>query len=269
MSTSDDRYTHGHHESVLRSHRWRTAQNSASFLLERLERGSTLLDVGCGPGTISTDLARLVAPGRVDAIDLSPDVIATAREINRGDDLENLHFAVDDVYGLSFPAASFDVVFAHQVLQHLSDPVAALREMRRVLRDDGILAVRDADFAAFAWSPRDERLDKWMSIYHLVTRANGAEADAGRQLPRWVRKAGFHSIESTSSNWTYSSPTERSWWGQLWADRVIHSDFARQALAYGFTTEAELHEIASAFREWSEDEDGIFIIVNGEVLARA
>ena len=268
MAEQKDQYTHGHHESVLRSHQWRTAQNSAGFLLSHLNRGARLLDVGCGPGTISADLARLVAPGEVRGIDLSPDVIEIARSAHEDLGLDNLSFAVDDVYDLSSPAMSFDVVFAHQVLQHLSDPVAALREMHRVLRPDGVLAVRDADFAAFAWSPKDERLDRWMEIYHQVTQANGAEADAGRYLARWVREAGFHALDVSSSNWTYYSVEERRWWGQLWAERVLQSGFATQSLEYGFTTPSELREISNAFRVWADDEDGLFIVVSGEVLAR-
>ena len=73
-----DRYTHGHHESVLRSHRWRTAENSAAYLLPHLAPGQRLLDVGCGPATITLDLAARVAPGAVVGIDASADVIATA-----------------------------------------------------------------------------------------------------------------------------------------------------------------------------------------------
>ncbi len=268
MSTQRDQYTHGHHESVLRSHQWRTAQNSAGFLLVHLKPGDDVLDVGCGPGTISASLARLVDPGHVRGIDISSDVIDIARSTHEDLGLANLSFAVDDVYALSSPDASFDVVFAHQVLQHLSDPIAALGEMRRVLRDEGILAVRDADFAAFAWSPTSEYLERWMQLYHQVTRANNAQADAGRHLPGWLRAAGFRSLEVSSSNWTYYSEGERRWWGELWAQRVLHSSFASQALAYGFTTQDELSEISRAFEAWADDEDGVFIVVNGEVLAR-
>ena len=86
------------------------------------------------------------------------------------------------MYALAFPDASFDVVHAHQVLQHLTDPVAALREMRRVCRPDGVVAARDSDYAAFTWFPDDPRLTRWLELYHEVARSNDAEPDAGRHL---------------------------------------------------------------------------------------
>jgi ubiquinone/menaquinone biosynthesis C-methylase UbiE len=72
-------YTHGHHESVLRSHTWRTAENSAAYLLPHLQPGLSLLDIGCGPGTITSDLALMVAPGPVIGLDASAEVVAQAR----------------------------------------------------------------------------------------------------------------------------------------------------------------------------------------------
>ena len=71
-------YTHGHHESVLRSHRWRTAENSAAYLLSDLKPGLSLLDVGCGPGSMTADFAQRLNPGRVCGIDSSSDVIGAA-----------------------------------------------------------------------------------------------------------------------------------------------------------------------------------------------
>ncbi len=264
MADHTERYTHGHHESVLRSHKWRTAENSAAFALPYLVDGMSLLDVGCGPGTITADLARLIPSGSVVGVDLPPDVIGAAQgEFGAA----NLRFEVGDIYALHFDTGSFDLVYAHQVLQHLGDPVAALGEMLRVLRPGGRVAVRDSDYGAFVWSPPDPRLSRWMEIYHQLTKRNGAEADAGRHIHRWVRLAGFEQLQVSSSNWTFQSAEDRAWWGGLWADRVRQSEFARQSLEYGLTSQSELDGIAEAFLEWAIDPDALFIVVHGEVIA--
>ena len=260
-------YTHGHHESVLRSHRWRTAENSAGYLLPHLRAGQHVLDVGCGPGTITLDLAPRVEPGFVVGVDAAAEVIEAAERAHEERAARNVEFRVADAYALPFDDASFDVVHAHQVLQHLAEPVAALREWRRVLAPGGVLAARDSDYAAFAWAPRDPRLDRWLELYHQVTRRNGAEADAGRFLLGWVRAAGFDDVTYSSSTWTYATDPDRRWWADLWADRVEQSAFAEQAVAYGLATADELAEIAAAWRAWGAERDGVFVVVHGEVLA--
>jgi len=266
MPEKSDRYTHGHHESVLRSHTWRTAENSAGFLLAHLHPGQDLADLGCGPGTITVDLARRVAPGAVTGLDLSPEVIELARTSHEPLP-PNVRFEAGDIYNLPFDDASLDVVYVHQVLQHLRDPVRACTEVHRVLRVGGIAALRESDYAAFAWAPADPRLDRWMELYHQITRANDAEADAGRYLPSWAREAGFSDVEVTSSTWTYHTAQEREWWGTLWADRVRHSNYAVHGLEYHLTSEQELSDIADAFIQWSHDDDGLFILPHVEVIA--
>jgi ubiquinone/menaquinone biosynthesis C-methylase UbiE len=253
---------------VLRSHRWRTAENSAAYLLGSLQSGQDLLDVGCGPGTITLDLAARVAPGRVLGVDASAEVVEEAERLRVAAGVEGVRFAVGDAYALDHADASFDVVHAHQLLQHLTDPVAALREMRRVLRPGGVLAARDSDYAGFVWAPADPLLDRWMQLYHAVTARNGGEADAGRYLLGWARAAGFDEVRASSSTWTFADAESRSWWGSLWAERVRFSAFAEQAVAYGLATGAELEEIAGAFRRWSDQPDAVFLVLHGEVLAR-
>jgi len=260
-----DTYTHGHHETVLRSHTWRTAENSAGYLLPHLRPGIDLLDLGCGPGTITIDLAGRVAPGRVLGIDASDDVVAKARAIADG----RAEFAVGDAYDLDLEDdESFDVVHVHQVLQHLTDPVRALAELRRVLRAGGLLAVRESDYGGFFWAPASAALERWLELYHLVTARNGAEADAGRRLPSWVRQAGFEDLVVSSSSWSFAEAEERAWWGGLWADRVRLSAFASQALEYGLSRPEELEDLAAAWREWADTDDAVFAVAHVEVPAR-
>jgi ubiquinone/menaquinone biosynthesis C-methylase UbiE len=272
MAETEDTYTHGHDAAVLRSHTWRTARNSAGYLLPHLTAGQDLLDVGCGPGTITLDLARFVAPGRVLGIDRSDDVIEQARGAlaNAPADApaEHVEFRTGDVYALDVPDESFDVVHAHQVLQHLTRPVAALAEMRRVLRPGGVLAARDSDYAAFVWAPLDPALTRWNELYHQVTARNGAEADAGRHLLAWARAAGFSDVTASSSTWTFADDDSRAWWGELWAERVEATTFTQQAIDYGLSDRAELASLAAAWRRWAAEPDGFFAVLHGEVIAR-
>jgi len=262
-----DVYTHGHHESVLRSHTWRTAENSAGYLLDRLAPGLSLLDVGCGPGTLTVDLARRVAPGRVLGVDRAPEVVEEARR-HAADAGVPVSLAVADVYALEIPDACFDVVHAHQVLQHLTDPVAALREMRRVAKPGGLVAVRDSDYSCFSWAPLDPLLARWLETYRAVARRNRAEPDAGRHLKAWANAAGFASVTATSSTWTFADPASCAWWGGLWADRCLLSSFGEQAVAYGVATRDELAAMAEAWRRWSVHPDAFFVALHGEVVAR-
>jgi SAM-dependent methyltransferase len=262
-------YTHGHHESVLRSHRWRTAENSARYLLPHLAPGVSVLDVGCGPGTITVDLAARVAPGRVTAVDVTEEALALARAYAGAQGQQNIDFAVADVHALDLPDDSFDVVHAHQVLQHLADPVRALAQMRRVCRPGGVVAARDGDYAAFTWFPWVPALDDWLALYRRAARANGGEPDAGRRLLSWARAAGFTDVTATASTWCFASPADRQWWGGMWADRIVQSDLARQAVTGGLATEADLQRISRGWREWTGAPDGWFAVLHGEIICRA
>jgi ubiquinone/menaquinone biosynthesis C-methylase UbiE len=266
---SDAVYTHGHHESVLRSHRWRTAENSAAYLLPELRPGLALLDVGCGPGTLTADLAERVAPGPVTAVDQVEDILAEAEREAAARGLTGVRFARADALALDFPDDSFDVVHAHQLLQHLGDPVGALREMRRVCRPGGVVAVRDADMTAMTFHPHSPGMDAWLRLYERVARANGGEPTAGRQLHAWARQAGFADVTPSASVWCFATPEERHWWSELWADRTVASSYAETAVASGHATEAELAAIAAAWRAWGADPDGWFCVLHGEARCRA
>ena len=263
-----DRYTHGHHESVLSSHRWRTVENSCAYLVPHLVPGTRVLDVGCGPATITIDIARRVAPGPVVGIDAAQDAIDAARQASADAGVVNLELRVDDVYAIDAPDEHFDVVHAHQVLQHLSDPVAALAEMRRVCRPGGVVAARDAVYRAMSWYPLDPLLDRWLDLYCAVAESNRGQPDAGSHLKAWGRAAGFAEVTASASVWCYSSPAELTWWGGLWADRVSATQLADQAVGLGIATAEELEAVAEAWRRWATHPDAWFLVPHGEVLLR-
>ena len=219
-------------------------------------------------GTITLDLAARVRHGCTVGVDRNARVVAEAQRLIDSRAISGVEFRTADVYALEFDDESFDVVHAHQLLQHLSDPVAALVEMRRVLRPGGVLAVRDSDYGGFVWAPSDPLLDRWMQLYHEVCHQNGADADAGRNLLGWAQTAGFIEIQPSSSTWTFAEPKTRRWWGELWADRVVSSSLAEQAVEYGLSSQDELKAIAAAWRQWLEQDDGFFVVVHGELIGQ-
>jgi SAM-dependent methyltransferase len=256
-------YTHGHAESVLRSHRWRTAENSAAYLLPHLTPTDRLLDVGSGPGTLTADLAAYV--GSVTAL----EVDETAARLTR-DELARQGVTgqvdVGDVHALPYDDRTFDVVHAHQVLQHVADPVQALRELARVTRPGGLVAVRDSDYASFAWAPESAALDRWLEIYRGAARANGGDPEAGRHLLGWAHAAGLHDVRASSSTWCFAMPADRAWWGGMWAERILGSALTEQVLREQRATTAELEEISAAWTQWAENPDGWFSVHHGELL---
>jgi SAM-dependent methyltransferase len=268
MPSAAETYLHGHHDSVLRSHRWRTAENSARYLLAALPDTARVLDVGCGPGTITVDLAARVPGGQVVGVDQAPDVLAVARQEAGRRGRRNVGFGVGSAYHLAFGDGTFDVVHAHQVLQHLPDPVGALAEMRRVCRAGGLVAARDGDYGGMLWFPEDPELAEWLALYQRVARALGGEPDAGRRLLSWARAAGFAEVEASASAWCYTAPGDRSWWGTLWAERLTESPFGDRVVERALASRADLRRLAEAWLRWAASDDGWFLIPHGEILCR-
>ena len=268
-SVETARYTHGHSAAVLSAHSRRGAADSAAYLLVHLRAGMDLLDVGCGPASITADLAERVAPGRVVALDAAAGALEAARATLRERGVsEQVEVTSGDVMALPCEDASFDVVHAHQVLQHLADPVGALAEMRRVTRPGGIVAVRDAVYSAMTWFPEPSGMEQWRSVYMSTARANGGEPDAGSRLLSWARAAGFADVTASASTWCYATPADRAWQSETWAQRCLTS-FGPQAVELGLARRDDLETMAQAWRQWGGSQDAWFVVVHGEVIARA
>lgn len=262
MSAAD--YSHGHHASVVGAHAARTVRNSAAYLAPHVQPGMRVLDVGCGPGSITLDLARLVgARGTVLGVDSSAQVIETARTAAVQAGVSNVEFRVGDAYDPS--PKRWDVVHAHQVLQHLGDPVAALTAWRAI---GSLVAAREIVYSATAIHPLTPPLAQWRDVIGRLQVANGGDGDAGAKLKSWARAAGCSVIESGAETWCFESEGGRAYWGGQWVERALRSAFADGTERHGLADDAQRRAIADAWAAWASDENGWMAMLHGWILAR-
>jgi SAM-dependent methyltransferase len=191
-------YTPGYSEPTLRLMLQRTAAKHAAFLTPFLYRGMRLLDCGCGPGTITIDLAELISPGHVLGIDLQSAQLRSARHRARQRQTR-VSFAVASIYALPFLDGSFDAVFAHALFEHLREPVRALREMKRVLRSSGLTAIRSPDWAGWLVHPPNPLIEQGFNLFKQMQIADGGNPHVGRAIKGLLRESGFSNISISAS----------------------------------------------------------------------
>ncbi|MGO1949271.1 MAG: class I SAM-dependent methyltransferase [Mycobacteriaceae bacterium] len=264
---TSSRYTHGHGRATLGNHAARTAGDSVGFVLPHLHRDARVLDVGCGPGSITVDIAARIAglggaASQVTGVENTEAPLDAARGLagQRGVDAR---FMTGDAHALPFAGSSFDIVLAHQVLQHLPDPVAALREFSRVTAPGGLVAVRDADYAGMFFHPETAGMRLWQSRYRERATGNGGQPDAARRLVRWALDAGFRSgqLEFSTSTWTYSAGSAQ-WLADSWIAR------SRETPGAGREPDADTGDICEGWRQWAADPAAVFVMPHGELLIR-
>ena len=226
-----------------------------------LRPGMRLLDCGCGPGSITVGFVPYVTPGEVVGIDLRPHAIEQARALVREHNIAGVTFEVGDVTALPYPDRSFDAVFASALLQHLADPVQALKEMRRVLKPGGIAGVADGSSSLRFRYPTNPDLAAFDALRGRQ-RALEARPEIGLQLRALLRQAGFTRTEATGGMATESGlpagSTEET--RRVAETHVIslRGTLGQQAVADGLVSPEELERMAAALTAWGDDPDAFY-----------
>jgi ubiquinone/menaquinone biosynthesis C-methylase UbiE len=205
-------YAHGHDETVLKSHLWRTIENSCFYLIPRIEPDMKILDVGCGPGNLTCDFARLVPQGSVIGLDRSEHVLDEAKKMagNRG--VTNISFVTGNIFSLDYPDDEFDIVHAHQVLQHVGDVSSAMKEMYRVAKPGGIIATRD--LIDYLHWPVSKELELFGEVFHKIAERIGGVPKTGAKYRKFAREAGIaeSDIWIGAGTWCYATKEDLEWW---------------------------------------------------------
>lgn len=247
-------YTPGYGDVAVRYMKRRHAERDAAFVLPHLKSGMTLLDCGCGPGTITVGLAEKVAPGRVVAVDLEPSQIAWAEKTAAARGTTNVRFEAASVYKLPFADHSFDAVYSHALFEHLSEPQSALQELRRVLRPGGLIALASPDWAGNLMAPPDSEAERAIEVLKAIQKRNGGNPYVGRELGQLLREAGFGRIALTAM---YDCYEDAPLAVELMAQR-IEDGVGKQIVEGPGLNRAEVGELCRALRQWAKHPDVLF-----------
>ena len=193
-----DQYAPGYSAPMVSFMAQRTAEVHADFFLPHLKTGGSVLDAGCGPGTITLGLARRVAPGHAIGIDIEDSQFEQARAEAHREGLR-VEFRQGSVYELPFESEQFDAVFSHAVLEHLSDPTTAIAEFRRVLKPGGVIGLRAGDLGGLLIDADTEGPAQALATYLAQQKQGAKDPNVGRKLGRLMRQAGFSVDTMTAS----------------------------------------------------------------------
>jgi len=194
MRKKTETYTPGYSSRSRSFMARRRLETHAEFLIPFLADRKRILDCGCGPGTITADIAKHCAGSSVVGIDKDEFQVDKASEAFG--DIPNLRFEPCSIYDLPFDDESFDCVFSHALFEHIGRPDDALSEIHRVLQPGGIAALASPDFGAFIMSPQTAEIEQAFNSYRKIQDLNGGNTLAGRYLRNWVSQAGFAPLKT-------------------------------------------------------------------------
>lgn len=244
----------------------RVANHQAAFLLPYLEPGMNLLDIGCGPGTITLGLAKAVEPGSVMGIDHDAMHVAAANTLAVGEGATNAGFRRASALALPFADETFDVAFENDMLIHLSHrAVEAAREAFRVLKPGGLFAARDADASLAIWgNPVDDlrAIDSLMTAWQA---SRGSDITLGSRLPTVLRQAGFSEIVKSVSADTKGDVASVRAHAEVTV-ALLDGPLGRTAVKEGWADQTVLDRLKASILAWAAHPNAFFANVHIEVI---
>ena len=245
----------------------RGVAREAAFFLPHVRPGMTLLDCGCGPGSITLGLAEELASGEVVGVDRDPTRIEVAEQAAAERGVANVRFQTADVLELPFADACFDAVFAHAVLQHVREPVRALAEMRRVLKPGGVIGLRDDDRGSVVIAPQAPEVVRLIELLTMVEELNGGDPRIGRRYRELLRRSGFEEV-AISASCEYDADIAATRRRASLAVRAAREFVGPMAIERGWSTPEEMERLAATCASWGESPDAFSAVIWCEAVGR-
>lgn len=244
----------------------RTLANSHPTLLQLLRPGMSVLDVGCGPGTLTVEIARHVDPGAVVGMDANPEMIRAAQEAIPPGAPRNVICYQGDIRESAWDG-EFDVVNAARTLQWIPDAAVALRRMARASVPGGTVVVLDYDHTKAEWSDPPKA---WMRFYGAFLgwrEAGGLDNAMARRLPGLCKAVGLVDMSLTPQITTVrAGDADFFRVAGLW--RMVIESRGRQMVAAGHLAESERRDALEAFTEWMKEPDAVQTMHEACIVAR-
>jgi SAM-dependent methyltransferase len=266
--TDQDDFKVRYNDDANRFFQMRHATTHAAFFLPHLKPGMTVLDCGCGPGSITVDLAQIVAPAKTFGIDVEPKQVKLAETYAAGFNTPNVKFRVADIRRLPFPNNFFDAVFIHGVVEYLENPVDAFREVWRVLKADGVVGSRHGDWSGFLLAPAEPNVALFFTLFQKLLAHNGGDIEFGRNQLASIRAAGFKRIFVSASYdcWT-ETPRLALSSANFLSNYCVSSEFADPIVKLGLADLSKLQQISLALKRWGKNPNAFAAEAWGEAVA--
>ena len=261
-----DGYTVGYGKATLNALQQRTLATCARFFLPHLHPTMVVLDCGCGPGSMTLEIAERVDPGQVVGLDRDEQQVVAARSLAAERGVANARFEVGDVYALPFPDDTFDAVFSHALVSHLREPERAFSEMRRALKPGGVLAVAENDNGTWVISPADSAMERLASLFQQALDHNGGNRLLMRHVRGALLAAGFTAVEAHAGAEVWGTPAAVRDMAAAMGALAQGPGFVGPVLEQGWASSAEVEALPAELLAWGELPDAYVAVLKPGAL---
>ena len=238
----------------------RTFEQVQTYFAGRLKPGMKVLDCGCGPGTLTLGLAQAVDPGQATGIDIEPGMVDRANALANEGGIKNVEFRVDDITDLSFPNDCFDLVFVSAVLEHLPDPVVALKEIRRVLKPGAVTVIINTDWGDPLISPESDDIRRFFELFEAGFNRYGGSLNRGRHLRLMMREAGLDVTEFQAYYGSSGTPVTIQYTVGGYISWMKNFRIFDEAVSLGDVDRSTLDKMEENMLKWADDPEAFIAV---------